>query len=110
VAVTASGSLRVVLPQATGARIDHETVERVLIQRGLLIEPLDPSVRAIHGGHDSLVRKIRQQRAGDVALLIAPVQITHVVSSHMAGQLMPRKSTSFAPKPRSGVLLADLDW
>jgi uncharacterized protein (DUF1015 family) len=27
-----------------------------------------------------------------------------------AGARMPRKSTSFGPKPRSGLVLRDLDW
>jgi uncharacterized protein (DUF1015 family) len=37
-------------------------------------------------------------------LLIAPVPMKEV----LAGTKMPRKSTYFTPKPRSGLLLADL--
>jgi len=40
----------------------------------------------------------------EAVLLIAPVPLNEV----LAGVKMPRKSTYFTPKPRSGLLLADL--
>jgi uncharacterized protein (DUF1015 family) len=44
----------------------------------------------------------------DAVLLIAPVPLADVLAVHARGDRMPRKSTYFTPKPRSGLLLADL--
>lgn len=43
--------------------------------------------------------------AGGVALLLAPPQHEDVLAIAAAGQRMPRKSTSFGPKPRTGLLM-----
>jgi uncharacterized protein (DUF1015 family) len=41
-------------------------------------------------------------------LHLAPVPFADVLAVHERGELMPRKSTFFTPKPRSGLVLADL--
>jgi uncharacterized protein (DUF1015 family) len=41
-------------------------------------------------------------------LQLAPVPFADVLAVHRQGRRMPRKSTYFTPKPRSGLLLADL--
>jgi hypothetical protein len=82
-------------------RIDHGLVERLLIGGALAIDPEGPRVRALPAGHP----------VGpdvDAVLQLAPVPFADVVAVHQQGRRMPRKSTYFTPKPRSGLLLADL--
>jgi hypothetical protein len=82
-------------------RIDHGLVERLLIADALGIDPAGPHVRALPAGHP----------AGpdvDAVLQLAPVPFADVLAVHQQGRRMPRKSTYFTPKSRSGLLLADL--
>jgi uncharacterized protein (DUF1015 family) len=44
----------------------------------------------------------------DALLLLAPVPFAELLAVHAAGRRMPRKATYFTPKPRSGLLLADI--
>lgn len=43
--------------------------------------------------------------AGGTALLLAPTPVEEVIAVAAAGERMPRKSTLFMPKPRSGIVL-----
>jgi uncharacterized protein DUF1015 len=82
-------------------RIDHGLVERLLIADALGIDPEGPQVHALPAGHPV--------GAGvDAVLQLAPVPFADVLAVHEQGRRMPRKSTYFTPKPRSGLLLADL--
>jgi hypothetical protein len=105
VAETSGGALLVTLPAPQPGepipRIDHGMVERLLIADALGIDPEGPQVRALPAGH----------AAGphvDAVLQLAPVPFADVLAVHEQGRRMPRKSTYFTPKPRSGLLLADL--
>ena len=80
------------------APIDHATVEAMLVQAG--IDPAGPLVRPFPDG--------REPADADALLYLAPVPLADVLAVHAAGQRMPRKSTFFTPKPRSGLLLAAL--
>jgi uncharacterized protein (DUF1015 family) len=44
-----------------------------------------------------------------VALLLKPPPLADIIAVAVAGDTMPRKSTLFGPKPRSGVVLRSLD-
>lgn len=90
------------LPAPSGEplpRIDHGVVERVLIGEALGIDPAGPLVRALPAGTGALAH-------ADAVLLIAPVPYRDVLAVHDQGRRMPRKSTYFTPKPRSGLLMA----
>lgn len=82
-------------------RIDHGLVERLLIAEALGIDPEGPRVRALPAGHSAGPQV-------DAVLQLAPVSFADVLAVHEQGRRMPRKSTYFTPKPRSGLLLADL--
>ncbi|HWO67415.1 MAG TPA: DUF1015 family protein [Umezawaea sp.] len=90
--------LRVELPTRG---IDHAVVESLLLERALGLDPESPRVRPVI---DERWRSV----AADAVLLVAPVPLADVLAVHAAGERMPRKSTYFTPKPRSGLLLADL--
>jgi hypothetical protein len=102
---TPTGSISVDLPPPDPdeplPRIDHATVENVLIKAAIGIDPEGPHVRPVPAN--------RTPTAGyDAVLHIAPVPFADVLRVHEQGRRMPRKSTYFTPKPRSGLFLADL--
>lgn len=106
VVVRASGAtLLVTLPAPEPGepvpRVDHGLVERLLIADALDIDPEGPQVRALPAGHPVGPHV-------DAVLQLAPVPFADVLAVHRQGRRMPRKSTYFTPKPRSGLLLADL--
>lgn len=82
-------------------RIDHGVVEHLLIGEALGIDPAGPLVRALPDGTTPV-------DGADAVLLIAPVPYRDVLAVHDQGRRMPRKSTYFTPKPRSGLLLAHI--
>ncbi|MBB5958399.1 hypothetical protein FHS29_005007 [Saccharothrix tamanrassetensis] len=97
VAVSGARALRVELPSSG---IDHAFVESNLLEKALGLDPESPHVRPVTNG---------VPLDADALLQIAPVPVADVLAVHAAGGRMPRKSTYFTPKPRSGLLLADLD-
>ncbi|MFD7653999.1 DUF1015 family protein [Actinosynnema sp. NPDC059797] len=94
VAVGADGAVAVSLPPGG---VDHAAVEAVLLAGALGLG--GPRVRPVT---DEVVPD------ADFVVLIAPVPPADVLAVHAAGGRMPRKSTYFTPKPRSGLLLAEL--
>ncbi|MEV0675818.1 DUF1015 family protein [Actinosynnema sp. NPDC050436] len=97
VAVAGARALRVGLPPSG---LDHAVVESHLLEKALGLDPESPHVRPVTNGVPLDVEAL---------LLIAPVPVADVLAVHASGGRMPRKSTYFTPKPRSGLLLADLD-
>ncbi|TNC18840.1 DUF1015 family protein [Amycolatopsis alkalitolerans] len=101
--VTVPAGLVVELPEPTGPRprIDHGIVEELLLSDALGLDPEGPHVRVLPEGHDP-------GPDVDAILQLAPVPLADVLAVHDQGRLMPRKSTYFTPKPRSGLLIAQL--
>lgn len=101
--VTVSPDLVVELPEPDGPlpHIDHGTVEDLLLARALGVDPEGPHVRVVPEGHDP-------GPDVDALLQLAPVPLADVLAVHDQGRRMPRKATYFTPKPRSGLLLAQL--
>jgi hypothetical protein len=81
--------------------IDHEVVENLLLAEALGIDPEGPMVRPLPANRPPPL-------GADAVIQLAPVPLADVLAVHAAGGRMPRKSTYFTPKPRSGLLLADL--
>ncbi|SHG64127.1 Protein of unknown function [Streptoalloteichus hindustanus] len=110
VAVTRAGAVEIELPPP-GAheprpRIDHSVVERLLLAEALGVDPAGPQVRALPA--PQLPDPARLPDDADALLLLAPVPYSDVLAVHAQHRTMPRKATYFTPKPRSGLLLADL--
>ncbi|WP_027942602.1 DUF1015 family protein [Amycolatopsis taiwanensis] len=101
----AGGGLMVELPVPEPGqplpRIDHTVVEEVLIAGALGVDPEGPHVRPVAAGHPP-------GPDVDAVFELAPVPFDDVLAVHAQHRLMPRKSTYFTPKPRSGLLLAGL--
>lgn len=96
--VAGESAFRVVLARAGG---DHAVVEQELLRNGLGVDPDGPGVRPLLPGAPV-------PDDADAVLLLAPVPYAEVLAVHAAGMRMPRKATYFTPKPRSGLLLADI--
>ena len=59
--------------------------------------------------HDAAAAVRAAARDGGVAVLMRPVTVEAVQGLAARGERMPRKTTSFGPKPRTGLVLRPLD-
>lgn len=100
VVVTPAAALRVTLPR-TGLEIDHRLVEQLMVGRALGLDPAGQALRPLPPGRPV-------QPDADAVLLTAPVPLADVLAVHSTGGQMPRKATYFTPKPRSGLVLAEI--
>jgi uncharacterized protein (DUF1015 family) len=58
------------------------------------------------GYHHSVDQALRSARhSGGVAIVMHPADVGEVMDVARAGRVMPRKSTSFGPKPRTGLVM-----
>jgi len=58
------------------------------------------------GYHHTVDQTVRNARQDDgVAVLMCPTTVEEVMAVARAGKIMPRKSTSFGPKPRMGLVM-----
>ena len=76
----------------------------------VLIEDLwrrDDSTIGYHHDPEQALAYVRRRSA--VAILLAPVPVERVLEIAAKGVRMPRKSTSFGPKPRTGFVLRSFD-
>jgi len=79
-----------------GEGIDHLKVELLMVERALGLDPA-AVLRPLYVGQEP-------RADADAVVMIAPVPMEHVLT----GRPMPRKATYFTPKPRSGLVLANL--
>ncbi|MEV0234881.1 DUF1015 domain-containing protein [Nonomuraea sp. NPDC050786] len=63
----------------------------------------EQTVRIVHHDTDAAVRLA--VRTGGTAVLIKPLAVDDVLAVAAGGERVPRKSTSFGPKPRTGLVL-----
>ncbi len=100
------------LPEAQGSvveRLDHAVVERVLFGDILGLDAGDKSITYVGGDYPPswLSEEVDAGRAA-AAILIAPVTVDDFVAVNLDRLKMPRKSTWFTPKARTGLLLVEL--
>ena len=58
------------------------------------------------GYHHSVAQAVRSaRRGGGIAVVMHPAAVAEVMDVARAGKVMPRKSTSFGPKPRTGLVM-----
>ncbi|KAB8195039.1 DUF1015 family protein [Nonomuraea phyllanthi] len=63
----------------------------------------DQAVRVVHHDTEAAVRLA--VRTGGTAVLLKPLAVDDVLAVAAGGERVPRKSTSFGPKPRTGLVL-----
>lgn len=82
------------------------------VLHALLLDQLwgaDDASRRTSYLHDAVTAVRAAERARGVAVLMRPVTVETVQALAARGEKMPRKSTSFGPKPRTGLVLRLLD-
>jgi uncharacterized protein (DUF1015 family) len=67
------------------------------------MEDDEESVRIVHHDASLAIRMARQQSG--TAVIIPPLSVEDVLAIAAEGERVPRKSTSFGPKPRTGLVL-----
>jgi uncharacterized protein (DUF1015 family) len=78
-------------------------LQELLITRVWGLTDDDNSVRVVH--HDAGAALRTAQAANGTAVLCSPMSPADVYGVAARGEKVPRKSTSFAPKPRTGLVL-----
>ena len=91
--------------------LDVTIAHRVLIDRLWELEDHEDVVGFEHSVADAVEAA---RRSGGTALLLNPTPVEAVAAVAEAGERMPRKSTLFTPKPRTGLLMRayadEPDW
>jgi uncharacterized protein (DUF1015 family) len=82
--------------------LDASVACELVLQHLWDVQDKDPRVSYHHNATDAVVAA---NASGGVALLLAPPRLEEVLAVAAHGERMPRKSTSFGPKPRTGVLM-----
>jgi uncharacterized protein (DUF1015 family) len=90
-------------PAALWQRLPGAVLEGLLLDRLWGIEDDDRSVRAMHDPA-AAVRAADSGPAG-TAVLCSPMSVAQVREVAALGRRVPRKSTSFGPKPRTGLVM-----
>lgn len=89
------------------AQLDVTVAHRWLVPQVLGVADSEENVGYAHDVTEALELAEASRAAGvpAVALLLAPTPTGQVLAVAAAGERMPRKSTLFMPKPRSGLVL-----
>jgi uncharacterized protein (DUF1015 family) len=88
-------------------RLDTAILDRLLIERVWGVAEDERTVEVVH--HDAAAAIDRARRAHGTAVILNPLQVEDVLAVAANGERVPRKSTSFGPKPRTGLILRLLD-
>jgi uncharacterized protein (DUF1015 family) len=87
-------------PDAAGA-LDAAVLQDELIGRAWGIKDNERDVQVAHDAGDA----VRAVASGGTAVLSRPIPFATVLEMAARGERVPRKSTSFGPKPRTGLVL-----
>lgn len=88
-------------------RLDTAVLDRLLIEHRWRLSEDEHTVDIVH--HDAAAAITRARRTGGTAVIVNPLRIEDVLAVAAGGERVPRKSTSFGPKPRTGLLLRLVD-
>ncbi|MFF5259424.1 DUF1015 family protein [Actinomadura viridis] len=87
--------------------LDTAVLDHLLIGTVWRVPQDEHSVEVVHD--DPLAAVERARRTGGTAVILNPLKVEDVLAVAAEGDRVPRKSTSFAPKPRTGLVLRLLD-
>jgi uncharacterized protein (DUF1015 family) len=83
--------------------LDTAVLHRLLIPRLWGISEDETNVRIVH--HDAARALEKAHRRAGTAVILNPMKVPDVLAVAAGGEKVPRKSTSFGPKPRTGLVL-----
>jgi uncharacterized protein (DUF1015 family) len=83
--------------------LDTAVLHRLLIPRLWGIDDNETNVRIVH--HDATRALEKAGRTNGTAVILNPLKVADVLAVAAEGEKVPRKSTSFGPKPRTGLVL-----
>ena len=102
-----AGALELLMPAVQPAELWQQlcgaVLEGLLFARIWGIEDDDRSVKAVHDAAEAI--KAADSESGGTAVICCPMSAAQVYEVAALGQRVPRKSTSFGPKPRTGLVL-----
>jgi hypothetical protein len=99
-----------VLPGGHSARwreLDTAILDHLLVRELWGVPEDERSVEVVHD--DPLLALDRARRTGGTAVILNPLKVEDVLAVAAGGERVPRKSTSFGPKPRTGLVFRLLD-
>jgi uncharacterized protein (DUF1015 family) len=88
--------------------LDAAILQRVLLPRAWGITDSEDGVLVCHDPAEAVATAVAAKDGLAVLLNPVPFGIVRNIARH--GERVPRKSTSFGPKPRSGLVLRDFDF
>jgi len=88
---------------ATWRGLGYAVLQQLLITRLWGLRDDDRSVRIVH--NDAATAVAEAGRTGGTAVICAPMSAAEVYTVAANGERVPRKSTSFGPKPRTGLVI-----
>ena len=83
-------------------RLDTSVLHELLIRE---IWGIRDEQRAVRVVHNDAAAAIEAAMPGGTAVICNPPQVAEVLALAACGERMPRKSTSFGPKPRTGLVI-----
>jgi uncharacterized protein (DUF1015 family) len=86
-------------------RLAPAVLQELLLARVWGIPDDESRVRVVHSDAAAAVRAAGQSPGGGTAVLCTPLAAADVYAVAAAGEKVPRKSTSFGPKPRTGLVM-----
>ncbi|GAB3667574.1 DUF1015 domain-containing protein [Actinocorallia lasiicapitis] len=98
--------LEAVMPKERSARwraLNTAILDHLLIGDAWRVTPDEHSVLVVHD--DPVHAVAKAARTGGTAVILNPLTVPEIMELAAGGERVPRKSTSFGPKPRTGLLM-----
>ncbi|MGH3239033.1 MAG: DUF1015 family protein [Spirillospora sp.] len=105
-----AGALRRSMPSEHSPRwraLDTAVLDHLLMGNVWDVPENENAIEVVH--HDASAAIARARRTGGTAVILNPLRVEDVLAIAGEGERVPRKSTSFGPKPRTGLVLRLLD-
>ncbi|GAA4227444.1 DUF1015 domain-containing protein [Actinomadura meridiana] len=103
-------AVRRCVPSEHSARwrgLDTAVLDHVLVGKLWNVPENEDAIQIVHDDPSAAITRARD--AGGTAVVLNPLKVEDVLAVADAGERVPRKSTSFGPKPRTGLVLRLLE-
>lgn len=84
-------------------RLDTAVLDHLLIGNVWNVPENEDAIEVVHDDPSAAIARAR--RGGGTAVILNPLKVADVLAVAGEGERVPRKSTSFGPKPRTGLVL-----